>query len=315
MSIKLLRKSLTLFATLLLVACGGGGGGGGDDDDSGVTYTGLTTPAVITNANAKTLAEGALGGSTTGTAFGVVSDEQEVQPDPTILDVARILSNSVTQLDISPSSPILPGAIVTESGSEPCDDDGSISIDISIDDETFDFFGTFVFINCAEGGTTINGDASVSGTFGEFDALVLDLVFDTLTVVSGAESYTMSGTIDTSATASGATITMDVRSRNNNTQLVEWLNNITISVTGSSPLVMTITGRYYHPEHGYVDIVTNTALQINVADQWPNVGQMTMTGASGSKTRLTVIDNTQYTLEVDADGDDIYETSTLEDWG
>jgi len=306
---------LTLFATLLLVACGGGGGGGGDDDDSGVTYTGLTTQAVITNANAKTLAEGALGGSTTGTAFGVVSDEQEVQPDPTILDVARILSNSVTQLDISPSSPILPGAIVTESGSEPCDDDGSISIDISIDDETFDFFGTFVFINCAEGGTTINGDASVSGTFGEFDALVLDLVFDTLTVVSGAESYTMSGTIDTSATASGATITMDVRSRNNNTQLVEWLNNITISVTGSSPLVMTITGRYYHPEHGYVDIVTNTALQINVADQWPNAGQMTMTGASGSKTRLTVIDNTQYTLEVDADGDDIYETSTLEDWG
>jgi len=312
MSIKLLRKSLTLFATLLLVACGGGGG---DDDDSGVTYTGLTTPAVITNANAKTLAEGALGGSTTGTAFGVVSDEQEVQPDPTILDVARILSNSVTQLDISPSSSILPGAIVTESGSEPCDDGGSISIDISIDDETFDFFGTFVFINCAEGGTTINGDASVSGTFGEFDALVLDLVFDTLTVVSGAESYTMSGTIDTSATASGATITMDVLSRNNNTQLVEWLNNITISVTGSSPSVMTITGRYYHPEHGYVDIVTNTALQINVADQWPNVGQMTMTGASGSKTRLTVIDNTQYTLEVDADGDDIYETSTLEDWG
>jgi len=183
------------------------------------------------------------------------------------------------------------------------------------DDETFDFFGTFVFINCAEGGTTINGNASVSGTFGEFDTMVLDLVFDTLTVVSGAESYTMSGTVGTSVSGSTVTITMEVLSRNNNTQLVEWLNNLTISMTDNfSYLQMTITGRYYHPEHGYVDIVTNTPFQIDFSDQWPNVGTMTLTGASGSKERLIAFSNTQYTLEVDADGDDIYETSTLEDW-
>jgi hypothetical protein len=311
MPIKNLTKSLPLFATLLLVGCGGGGGGG----DSGVTYAGLTTPAVIIDTNAEILAEGAIGGSTTGTAFGVVSDEQEVQPNPTILDVARILSNRVTQLDISPSSSILPGAIVTDSGSDTCLDGGSISFSLSIDDVTLDFSGTFNFINCAEGVTTINGNATVSGSISA-SVVVLDFAFNPITVVSGAESYTMSGTIGTSATVSGVTITMEAQLQNNNTQMVEWVNNLTISaVDNISFLEMTITGRYYHPEHGYIDIVTNTAFQINVTDQWPNVGQMTITGASGSKARLTVDSNTQYTLEVDADGVGGYETVTTENWG
>jgi hypothetical protein len=314
MSIKNLTKSFPLFATLLLVGCGGGGGGG----DSGVTYTGLTTPAVITSTNAKTLAESVIGGSSTGTAFGVVSDEQETQPSPTILDVARILSNSVTQLDISPSSSTLPGAIVTGSETIGCENPGgSISASLSIDDVTGDFNGTFNFNNCAEGDTTINGSTTVSGTINLSSGFieVLNFTFNPVTVVSGAESYTMSGTVRTSVSGSSATIVMDVRLRNNNTQMVEWINNLTISATGSSPLVMTITGRYYHPEHGYIDIVTNTAFQINIADQWPNVGQMTITGASGSKARLTATSNTEYTLEVDADGDDIYETVTTENWG
>ena len=139
MTIKILTKSLTLIATLLLVACSGGGGGGGD---SGVTYSGKTTPAVIVDTNSKTLAEGPITGSSTGTLFGVVSDEQEVQPNPTILDVARILSNSVTQLDISPSSSTLSGAIVSDSDIEQCLGSGSISISFSYDDVTGDFSGT-----------------------------------------------------------------------------------------------------------------------------------------------------------------------------
>jgi hypothetical protein len=314
---KIIKSISMIFALGLLSTCGGGGGGGVVDN---VTYTGSTTPAVIVDTNAKTLAEGAITGSTTGIAFGVVSEEQEVQPNPTILDVARILSNSVTQLDISPSASTLPGAIVSDSGSDSCLDGGSISFNLSVDDVTGDFSGTFNFINCAEGGTTINGNATVSGSLGGAD-FVISFTFNPITVVSGTESYTMSGTVGTSVLIAAVppvtvSISMDVRLRNNNTQMVEWVNNLTISaVDNISFLEMTITGRYYHPEHGYIDIVTNTAFQINVADQWPNVGQMTITGASGSKARLTATSNTEYTLEVDADGDDTYETVTLENWG
>ena len=42
---------------------------------------------------------------------------------------------------------------------------------------------------------------------------------------------------------------------------------------------------------------------------------MTITGASGSKARLMAIDNTQYSLEVDADGDGTYDPPTVENWG
>lgn len=305
MFIKNLLKNLALFATLLLVACGGGGGGG---EDRSVTYTGLTTPAVVTSANANTLAEGALGGSSTGTAFGVVSDEQEAQPTPTILDVARIFSNSVTQLDRSPSSSNLPGAIVSDSDTIDCLDGGRQSYNLRVDDVTADFSGTVDFDNCAEGGTTLNGSTNISGNL--FSTIYME--FNPLSVVSGAENFTMSGKV----TVTSSAVTMDVRARNNNTGLVEWLNNLTISLTDHfSFLEMSIMGRYYHPAHGYVDIVTNTPFQINYADQWPNVGTMTITGASGSKARVIAISNTQYTLDVDADGDDIYETSTLEDWG
>jgi hypothetical protein len=224
-----------------LAACGGGGGGGGGD--KGVTYTGLTTQAVIDDTNAKTLAESAISGSSTGTAFGVVSEEQEVQPNPTILDVARILSNSVTQLDISPSSSILPGAIVTDSGSESCLDGGSTSFSLSVDDVTGDFNGTFNFINCAEDGTTIHGETTISGSL---ETGAFNLAFDPkVTVSSGTESYTMSGTVKISGSEDAATIVMNVRFRNNNTEMVEWINNVTISVIDMGPFVeMTLTGRY-----------------------------------------------------------------------
>ncbi|MEE8327355.1 MAG: hypothetical protein V3R32_00990, partial [Nitrosomonadaceae bacterium] len=298
MNINYVTKSLNLFATLLLVGCGGGGG----IFDSGVTYTGLTTPAAIVDTNAKTLAEGVIVGSVTGTAFGVVSDEQEVQPNPTILDVVRILSGSVTLLDISPSSSILPGAVVSDSGSVPCNNPGgSIKISLRVDEVTGVFSGTFNFVNCAQGGTSINGIATVSGTINlfSFELEVINFAFNPITVVSGSESYSMSGTVSTSDNGGNVTITMDVRLRNNNTQMVEWMNDLTISgINNLSFMEMTITGRYYHPEHGYVDIATIFPLQFDFFNQWPVNGQMTITGASGSKARLTVISNTQYTLEV-----------------
>jgi hypothetical protein len=126
----------------------------------------------------------------------------------------------------------------------------------------------------------------------------------------------MSGTVKISGSEDAATIVMNVRLRNNNTEMVEWMNNVTISVIDMGSFVeMTLTGRYYHPEHGYVDIATIDALRINNSDQFPSSGQIIITGASGSKARLTATSNTEYTLEVDADGDDIYEIGTTENWG
>lgn len=311
MSIKSVIQTLALTATLLLMACGGSGGGGGSDP---VTYSGLTSQAAVDDTNAKTLTEAVVGGSTTGTAFAVVSDTEEAKPNPVVLDLARIFADSAAQLDVDAPSSHLPGAIVTESGSDSCVDGGSVSYSLRIDDVTFAFTGSFDYRNCTEGDSSIDGEADVSGVIGSPD-IELNLSFDSLTVTSGAESFTMSGTVETTATLTSATVAMDVRSRNNSTGFIEWLNNLTISISDNLSFVeMSVSGRYYHPDHGYVDIVTTTPFQIGASDEWPSVGQMVVTGASGSKARLTAISTTQYTVEVDADGDDVYDPPTTENW-
>ena len=65
----------------------------------------------------------------------------------------------------------------------------------------------------------------------------------------------------------------------------------------------------YHPDYGYGDVVTVTPFFIATGDTFPSSGQLVVTGAANSKARLTALSSTQFQVEVDADGDDIYETT------
>ena len=310
---KLHKITTVMVLFLYLIGCGGGGGGSGND---GIKYTGKTTPAVIDDTNAAILAESTVSGTSTGSSF-VLARGQEAQPAPTILDVARILSNSLTQLDLTPPSSDLASRTVSDEDDIPCSS-GKIHYKLKIDDVTGDFSGTFNFIKCVEGDTTMNGQTDVKGRINlssaEFETFNFN--FNPMTIDSGTESYTMSGTVRTSFSGNTSTIRMNVRSRNNNTRLVEWINNVTITATDfGSFLEMTITGRYYHPEHGYIDIETIDPLRINNFDQFPSTGQIIITGDGGSKARITAISYTQYSLEVDPEGDGTYEPATIENWG
>jgi len=307
----------TVVIALTLVACGGGGGGGSGGDSS-ISYTGSKDPAVIDTTNAKTMAESSVGGSQTGVVFGVESDNQESQPNLTIIGVSKILSSSVRNIEMNDSVAVLTGAIINVSETDPCLNGGSLSFNLSLNDVTGEFSGTFNFNNCTEGGTTISGSMNASGTINLSTGDITQLTFsmNSVTVVSGSESLTMSGTISTSFSGSSFTMTMDVLFKDNASGSVVWFENLSISATDNiSHLEMSISGRFYHPDYGYIDIVTNQAFLINYSDLNPFLGVMTIIGANGSSARLTVIDNTQYTLEVDEDGDGFYETVTMENWG
>ncbi len=306
----------TVVIALTLVACGGGGGGGSGGDSS-ISYTGSKDQAVIDTTNAKTMAESSVGGSQTGVVFGVESDNQESQANLTIIGVSKILSSSVRNIEMNDSVVVLVGAIINVSDAEDCIDSGSISFNLSVNDVTGEFSGTFNFNNCREVGTTISGSMNVSGMINPSIGDITQMTFsmNSVTVVSGSESLTMSGTISTSFSGSSFTMTMDVLFKDNASGSVVWFENLSISATANiSHLEMSISGRFYHPDHGFIDIVTNQAFLVNYSDLFPFLGQMTITGANGSSARLTVIDNTQYTLEVDEDGDGIFETVTTENW-
>jgi len=308
----------TVVIALTLVACGGGGGGGSGGDSS-ISYTGSKDPAVIDTTNAKTMAESSVGGSQTGVVFGVESDNQESQANLTIIGVSKILSSSVRNIEMNDSVVVLVGAIVNVSETDLlCLDSGSLSFNLSVNDVTGEFSGTFNFNNCREVGTTISGSMNVSGMINPSIGDITQMTFsmNSVTVVSGSESLTMSGTISTSFSGSSFTMTMDVLFKDNASGSVVWFENLSISATDNiSHLEMSISGRFYHPDYGYIDIVTNQAFLINYSDLFPFFGIMTITGANGSSARLTVIDNTQYMLEVDEDGDSTYDPATTENWG
>ena len=125
----------------------------------------------------------------------------------------------------------------------------------------------------------------------------------------------MSGSISMSVGTSSFSMLMDVLLQDNATGEVVWINNFSITASENlSSIDITISGRIYHPDHGYVDFVTIQPIRVNDADINASSAEMTITGANGSIARLTVIDNTQYRLEVDEDGDGTNEADTIEFW-
>lgn len=65
---------------------------------------------------------------------------------------------------------------------------------------------------------------------------------------------------------------------------------------------------------GAVDIATLEPVRQLETEAYPSSGQMLATGAGGSQLRITVIDDTQVRLDLDANGDGMFEASTLLPW-
>ena len=101
--------------------------------------------------------------------------------------------------------------------------------------------------------------------------------------------------------------------RDNSTNKVYWVQNYTIELTEETGYVdIDVSGRFYHPDHGYITITTSPPLRINDGDEYPFQGVIVVEGKDGTaggptRARLTVIDNSEYQVEADTDGDGFYD--------
>jgi hypothetical protein len=298
-------------ALAVLAACGGGGGGGGGVES--IAYTGITNQASITSLNAEELAtEAYLGGdagSQMGGMFGVVGSGSQA-PAPRHLAFAEMLADTVQGLDVT-----APAAGVTQSGSQPCPTSGNISYTMTVNETTGAFSGTFSYNNCTEGSQTMNGSVTFSGdidTNGEFTGM--NMTFNAVTVSDGGNSISFGGTMSMSNMLSNpVTMTMNMRIRENGTGEIIWINNYTADVlTGSDVNGMyeeiTISGRFYDPVHGYVDLNTITPLRVYEIYEYPSQGELRFDGLGGTYARLEVpsapqIPPTQCQVFADTTGD------------
>jgi hypothetical protein len=279
-----------------VTACGGGGGSGAPAGGGGVSisYTGVTTAATITSSNAASISGAAVNGVTTsaesgGALIGVVSPGNAVGTTDTnsiVQTVKKLASQVVTPvagnaapLGLAAGSNVIPGSC-----------GGNVVVTASPSATTVT--GTLVYNNYCEAGTVF-----VSGT-NNFTANV---------TVNGT-GVTIDSIMIT--TAPGARLSVYVQRAG----LVYWANNLDLTVNSQSSYDdVSVSATYYHPTYGYVTLTT-PYLHIMAGDLYPSSGSLLLTDTANRRALISVIDDTTYRLQIDADADGVYETTTQGLW-
>jgi hypothetical protein len=310
---------VALSATLMLAACGGGGSGGGNP-----SYSGITTQATITTENAQEIAVGAYEG---GQAGQVLVSPLSSGAAP-MADSSRLLTFAAMTRDLAQSirpavrgSGVTPQAIVTVTDSIPgtCGD-GHADINISVNDATGAFSGTLVFVAYCDEGTVLDGTTAFSGqvntTTGDVVRFTLSYQSLTMTETASGASATLIGSISLEVSADTLTLTqtMDMVLIDNVSGKTYWVNNYRLSMSadaGGAYVDLSISGRFYDPDRGYVEIVTDVPLHILAGASDPSSGVLVFLGAGNTSARLTVNGGGSFLIEADADGNGTYEWSIL----
>lgn len=319
----ILKISMALLVALNFSACGG------DDGPAAITYTGLTTPAVIDSDNADDLAIGAVqGGHVTnsiesnellGMGAAVVQSQGSGSVGyPSVLAVSELLLSSLDQIDLSyQKKNVSVGEVTTTSETiyGTCEVGGSATFTGTYDDVSYEGSSKITYHDYCEDNIVVSGKVQSTSQF-DFDTLIStsESSYDHLTVTNGVDSLTLDGDIAIVIPfEQPMTMTINLVSKDNNTQKVYKLENYVAVVDDLVDEVSAVvSGKYYDPDYGYVDISTESTFYRLETENHPYAGSLVVTGEVGAsggnaKARITVNDSTSYWIDVDADGDGTYE--------
>jgi len=300
-----------------------GCGSGADSGTSGLTYTGSTSPATLTSSNSAILVGGAYTGGNSGILIGGLTaglTNYEVgtsrRPRSLVLSDALLTFVHLTSVDDTLARPEITATVNNiPSSTLHGNCGGTATVNGSYDDGDKTLSITANLGNYCQDGTTLNGTVGASGQAvvdaqNNINISSISITLAQLSASYSGDSFTADGSM-TIVPQSGYTyiadndiLTIDMLFKDNATAKVFKLENFTISeslTTGTSSYAdMTITGRYYAPDEGYIDLSTPTAIRVMVGDNWPSSGSLRGTGNNSSAT-LTALDNNAYRIDVDTD--------------
>jgi hypothetical protein len=302
---------IALIYVLSMYGCGGSSSGGG-----GVGYTGHTTPANIDRDNVTDLLIGAFMGGNTAASLSVFGAAQQTPGPvsyPRTLKYTDIFMGVIAAIDSSSATNnIYLGAVIPQEVDETGSCGGTVTGTLNIDDQSGAFDGNLTFNDFCENDYILDGPVTISGIFNpdteEF--AVVSLTFTNLSGSGAGESVTLNGDFDLDlSNLPLMTISTSMVIRDNILGKTFKLENWVIEITeGEGITDVDITGRYFDPDHGYVDITTQESLRFNDDDFWPSDGILIAEGAEGTaggktKARITFVDADTYEIDVDEDGD------------
>ena len=312
---KILGLLLSTVCLLGVVACGGGGEGGGNDfvpaEPAGLTYTGVTSPAVIGTDNAAELAGDAFIGGETGSQIKIFSSFVDAQPNNVrkikLYEVIRTFDDILQKIDIKGHRGDLL-AINTGKDTVLGNCGGGAGYTLEMDDSNGSFTGSMTFDDYCNGNTVVSGTADFYGQFtvDSGDLLDFNLYLEMVNLTSGDQLYVIDGDVFVDVARPSYTASVDMLMKDSAGE-VFWVKDYTLTIfEGVDYADIEVSGRFYHPTYGYVDLSTILPVRIFDIDEWPSFGELQIVGEDGTKARLLAFNNNSCRIMVDTSGDDAY---------
>lgn len=315
-----------IIASILVICmvsgCGGGGGGSSKDSEgnggSSSPYSGLTTQVLITDKNSKDIMEEAYEGGQTGSSMNVLGSEQ-FHPSyslkyPITIYLSRMIHAAFCNLDLSSGVAIPAEAsavvhLLNKTVNGECG--GSYTISADIDSVTGSISsGSIIYNDYCKGGVLESGSFDFTGEINLITMeMNLDFTFTDCTQTEGNDSETINGTASFASTLTTLTLTFkDLYVRDNTLDKTAWFNNFVMTSTEeSADSLMTMNGRFYAPDSGYIDLSTESPLVILTDDENPSDGVLVAMGRNNTKARLTALTSMTYKVDADTNGDGVYD--------
>lgn len=318
-------SAAALVLVILMTACGGGGGAGGGN--SGVTYTGLTTQASLTSANANVLFSLLWNG---GTSSGSSSSPKAAKAklDVGIVPLAKRLVRKTEAYGI--------GFTVTSENARyavPINQtyngtvSGTLTIAGSLDNITGVGSVTMTYANFNDGdGYAYDGTVTFQVNGYDFaNGIITDatMSFALWTIKSAGSDVSVSGSIQMRASVqnNSETMTINMDGRDNNSKETFRFANLALMAVYDSLLrptskTETYNGRMYVEKFGYVEVGTvSPCVYSNLQADPSSGGPIVLAGVGNSSARVTPVSTSYVKIEVDADGDTVFEYKAAYAWG
>jgi hypothetical protein len=341
---------LSVVLILGLSGCGAGGrepglgpkppadssGGGSDSTLSSLTYTGKTAPARLDSSNANVLMADIMGEPDVSSNVAlrtVHTDTQGTASNSSLIRTMRKLADSGRSKSLSPwpvrqtnHSAVAAASTTTNADTQDCKISGTVTVSKTLDSDNTGT-ASMQYSNCDDGGITLDGDVTFQvDAFDDQSQVIVDstLKSDRLTLSDSSSSSVFGGSIHVqlSLAASRETLTINGVFLDKRTSKYLKLDNIVIKsnyediLDSESAFSQTVSGRLYDSVEGYVDISTKTAFfYASQSSASPSSGLLLIAGALGSQAQMRALVSGKARLEVDANGDNEFETDANYLWG
>ena len=331
MSARIKRILLSSAIALTLSACGGGGGSNDNSSSKKLTpdpdgaYTGGTNPALLNASNTPTFAS-IIAGQSSSTDF---LSRDEAQNNSVLTNQSELIDKLTQTIKPASTSNSLQARSVSETTA--CEFGGSVSVAGEVDDSAETGILIYTFKDCEiEDNTIINGLASEE-VHSRYDPESSVLSYDDLKLSQSGESFTLVGTIayttEYSVRADGNEETTEkqitnLASTHASSGLTSYLKDYTsMRYLSYNEEQQSVSGKIYLSTEGYATVSTSSdySTDSHSGSIIPRQGDLYLTGASLSKGRIRNSANEQiyytlaYRLDLDTDGDNIYELTSIQD--